>query len=66
MAKSRTQISREHVARIRRKAQAYDTLIVQLNALLNVQPTSATGPSQFDPTPAIRNVVEWAEQAVQE
>lgn len=68
MAKTASQRQQEHVARLRRKAQAYDLLVIQLNALLNAQPVSGTGmPSnQYDPTPAIRNVVLWAEQAVQE
>ncbi len=68
MAKTATQRQREHVARLRRKAQAFDLLIVQLNALLNVHSVSGAGPSaeQFNPKEAIRFVVREAELAVQE
>jgi hypothetical protein len=33
VAKSRTQIAREHVARLRRKAQAYDRIVQELKGL---------------------------------
>jgi hypothetical protein len=65
MAKTATQRQREHVARLRRKAQAFDLLTIQLNALLNLRPASATV-DPLNPIEAIRFVVREAELAVQE
>lgn len=68
MSKTPTQRQKEHVARLRRKAQAFDKLLIQMNALLNVRPTAGSGPppNTYDPTLAIAQVVREAEKAVQE
>lgn len=58
MAKSQTQLSREHVARIRRKAKAYDNLMIQLKAVIAIQ---RDGVSE-----TLRPLVKEAEKAVQE
>jgi hypothetical protein len=64
MAKTATQRQREHVARLRRKAQAFDLLTIQLNALLNLRTSTLADP--LNPIEAIRFVVREAELAVQD
>lgn len=62
MAKSRTQIAREHVARLRRKAQAYDALIKELKVFHSFVPA-------FDPdriAPLLLETIQEAEKAVAE
>jgi hypothetical protein len=58
MAKSQTQLSREHVARIRRKAKAYDNLMIQLKAVISIQRDAVSE--------TLRPLVKEAEKAVQE
>ncbi len=58
MAKSQTQLSREHVARIRRKAKAYDNLMIQLKAIISIQRDAVSE--------TLRPLVKEAEKAVQE
>lgn len=55
MAKTRTQISREHVARIRRKAQAYDLIVQQLEFLSRTEKPV--------PVDLIRVIVDGAENS---
>lgn len=59
MAKSPTQRSREHVARLRRKAQAFDLLIAQLTVITAVSPTLVDAKT-------IKDFVQRAEKATQE
>lgn len=58
MAKTQTQLSREHVARIRRKAKAYDQLMIQLKAVMSIQRDNVSD--------TLRPLVKEAESAVQE
>lgn len=58
MAKSPTQRSREHVARLRRKAQAFDLLIAQLTVVSTVSNVVAAK--------TILDFVQRAEKAAQE
>jgi hypothetical protein len=59
VAKSRTQIAREHVARLRRKAQAYDKIIDTINALADYAPDEQT-------RVIAKRILEKEELAVQE
>lgn len=58
MAKNQTQRTREHIARLRKKAHAFDALVLQLDTVASVEPVvkSAT----------IQELVSRAEKAVQE
>lgn len=59
MAKSRTQIAREHVARLRRKAQAFDKLLLSLNIIIDMN-------GRYEVPTALVSVVEEAQKAVQD
>lgn len=57
MAKSQTQRTREHVARLRKKAHAFDTLIGQLQTVASLEPVVKSA--------AILELVTRAERSAQ-
>lgn len=58
MAKSQTQRTREHVARLRKKARAFDALIVQLQTITSLEPAVKSD--------AVRELVSRAERSARE
>lgn len=58
MAKTQTQRTREHIARLRKKARAFDALVTQLTTVASVEPAVKSG--------TINELISRAEKAVQE